>query len=223
MTWVPYTTFLSIEVIYQPLAVLISQRKYITDDVPKCSTLNLSTLQLRRMLTFPSQGVLLTLTLNNTDRLWVPYNIYVDTTGQCVSSKSSESVYAFSYGDTLGHCQITTSTSQKHHPSWSLFTAEHRSPCKPFLIHANTELSWFLDELGIYYSSPLVLQCDNIGATYLAANPILHARIKHMTDYHFFQENVTKYTLDIQFISSKDGIADIMTKRLIFYSFYFSS
>lgn len=175
------------------------------------------------MLTFPSQGVLLTLTLNNTDRLWVPYNIYVDTTGQCVSSKSSESVYAFSYGDTLGHCQITTSTSQKHHPSWSLFTAEHRSPCKPFLIHANTELSWFLDELGIYYSSPLVLQCDNIGATYLAANPILHARIKHMTDYHFFQENVTKYTLDIQFISSKDGIADIMTKRLIFYSFYFSS
>jgi hypothetical protein len=43
-----------------------------------------------------------------------------------------------------------------------------------------------LDELGVSQSKAAVLWCDDIGATYLSANPVFHARTKHIeVDYHF--------------------------------------
>ena len=62
---------------------------------------------------------------------------------------------------------------------------------------------------------PPILWCDNIGATYLSANPVFHARMKHIeVDYHFVQERVSQKQLQIKFISSKDQLADIFTKHL---------
>jgi hypothetical protein len=57
---------------------------------------------------------------------------------------------------------------------------------------ATTELMWIqilLQELGV--KSPLAakLWCDNIGAKYLSANLVFHARTKHIeVDYHFVRE-----------------------------------
>jgi hypothetical protein len=52
-----------------------------------------------------------------------------------------------------------------------------------------TELIWIqvlLRELGIHQPRPLTLWCDNIGATYLTANPIFYRHTKHVeVDYHF--------------------------------------
>ena len=59
------------------------------------------------------------------------------------------------------------------------------------------------------------LWCDNIGATYLSANPVFHARTKHIeVDYHFVRERVTQKLLDIRFIPSGDQLADGFTKSL---------
>ncbi|GJY98127.1 putative RNA-directed DNA polymerase [Tanacetum coccineum] len=56
------------------------------------------------------------------------------------------------------------------------------------------ELTWLqalLHELGIRSSSTPILWCDNLGATYLLANPIFHARTKHVEiDYHFVREKL---------------------------------
>ncbi|GJY42604.1 putative RNA-directed DNA polymerase [Tanacetum coccineum] len=74
------------------------------------------------------------------------------------------------------------------------------------LVDTVVELTWLqalLNELGIRSSSTSILWCDNLGATYLSANPIFHARTKHVEiDYHF------------QHISTHDQIADIFTKPL---------
>jgi hypothetical protein len=56
---------------------------------------------------------------------------------------------------------------------------------------------------------------DNIGATYLSANPMFHARTKHIeVDYHFVRERVAQKLLDIRFIPTGDQLADGFTKAL---------
>ena len=62
------------------------------------------------------------------------------------------------------------------------------------LANTTTEVIWvqsLLDELGVPQTKVLVLWCDNIDATYLSANPVFHARIKHIeVNYHFVRKRV---------------------------------
>lgn len=54
------------------------------------------------------------------------------------------------------------------------------------------EVMWvqtLLTELGVKAPRAAQLWCDNIGATYLSANPVFHTRIKHIeVDFHFVRE-----------------------------------
>ncbi|GJR17971.1 putative RNA-directed DNA polymerase [Tanacetum coccineum] len=80
------------------------------------------------------------------------------------------------------------------------------------------KLTWLqalLHELGIHSSLTPILWCDNLGATYLSANPIFRARTKHVEiDYHFVWEKVAQGDLRVQHISTHDQIAYIFTKPL---------
>lgn len=72
-----------------------------------------------------------------------------------------------------------------------------------------------LYELGIKAPQAARLWCDNIGATYLSANPVFHARTKHIeVDFHFVRERVARRLLDIRFIPTGDQLADGFTKPL---------
>ena len=58
--------------------------------------------------------------------------------------------------------------------------------------------------------------CDNIGAKYLSANPVFHARTKHIEiDFHFVRERVEQKLLDIQYVHTSDQLADGFTKPLV--------
>ena len=84
--------------------------------------------------------------------------------------------------------------------------------------NVTAEVMWvhkLLDELGITHPKAARLWCDNIGATYLSAHPVFHARTKHIEiDYHFVREQVAAKCLEIRFISTTDQIADGFTKPL---------
>jgi hypothetical protein len=54
-------------------------------------------------------------------------------------------------------------------------------------------LQYLLTDLQIPSISARIIWCDNLGATYLSANPIFHARIKQVkVDYHFVRDRVVK-------------------------------
>jgi len=86
------------------------------------------------------------------------------------------------------------------------------------LDNATAEIIWIealLGELGVQLKEKPCLWCDNLGATYLSANPVFHARTKHIEiDFHFVRERVADKKLDIRFVSSKDQVADGFTKAL---------
>lgn len=87
------------------------------------------------------------------------------------------------------------------------------------------EVTWLeslLRELRIPPTTPPVLWCDNLGATYLSANPVFHARTKHVeVDFHFVREKVANKKLSVQHISTDDQIADVFTKPLTSQRFTF--
>jgi histone deacetylase 1/2 len=86
------------------------------------------------------------------------------------------------------------------------------------MANAIAEIIWvqaLLRELGVSLHTPPCLWCDNIGATYLSANPIFHAHTKHIKiNFHFTQERVASKDIQIKVISSKDQLADGFTKAL---------
>jgi hypothetical protein len=54
-----------------------------------------------------------------------------------------------------------------------------------------------------------------LGAKYLASNPVLYGRMKHIeVEYHFVRERVAKKLLRIEFVPTGDQIADGFTKAL---------
>ena len=113
----------------------------------------------------------------------------------------------------LGSKLINWSSKKQATIARSSTEAEYKS-----LALATCDIIWvqsLLSELGIFLKSSPVLHCDNIGATYLAANPVMHSRTKHIDlDFHFVRERVAIKALQIAVVSSKDQLADIMTKPL---------
>ena len=76
-------------------------------------------------------------------------------------------------------------------------------------------ICYLLTDLGISLPSCPVIYYDNIGATQLCSNPIFHSRIKHVAiDFHFITDQVQNGALRVAHVSSKDQLADALTKPL---------
>ena len=111
----------------------------------------------------------------------------------------------------------------KHPISW--FSKKQKGVARSsteaeYLSVANTsaELRWIcslLVELGININGHSVIYCDNVGATYLCGNPVFHSKMKHLAlDYHFIRNQITSDILRVAHVSSKDQLADAITKSL---------
>jgi histone deacetylase 1/2 len=86
------------------------------------------------------------------------------------------------------------------------------------MANATTKIIWveaLLRELKVSLHATPCLWCDNLGATYLSANPVFHAHTKHTEiEFHFVRERVASKLLEVKFISSIDQLADGFTKAL---------
>jgi histone deacetylase 1/2 len=172
---------------------------------------------------------------NPTDLHWIAAKRilrYVKGTlqgGLLINKSNSTLLSAFSDADWAGSVDDRRSTSGfvvffgANPVSWSArkqATVSRSSTEAEYkaLANATAEVIWFqslLRELGISQNRPPVLWCDNLGATYLSAYPVFHARKKHVeVDFHFVRERVARKALDIRFVSTNDQVADGLTKPI---------
>ena len=118
----------------------------------------------------------------------------------------------------MGATPIAWSSKKQNSIARSSTEAEYRS-----LANTGAEMRWvysMLTELGVTLPSTPVVYCDNVDATYLSANHVFHSRMKHLAlDFHFVRENVQSGALRVTHISTKDQLADALTKPLSRFRF----
>lgn len=149
--------------------------------------------------------------------------------GIFLKKQTAPLLHAFSDADWAGDTDDYVSTNgyivylRSHPLSWaskkqkgvarSSTEAEYRAV-------ANTvaEIRWvcsLLTELGVVLPHSPTIYCDNIGATYLCANPVFHSRMKHNAlDYHFVRGQIQNHALRVIHVSTHDQLADGLTKPL---------
>lgn len=113
----------------------------------------------------------------------------------------------------LGKNPIAWSSKKQKTVARSSTEAEYKS-----VASTAADLVWvrnLLEELQVTCQKPPVIYCDNLGATYVAANPVFHSRMKHVEiDYHFVREQVQNGSLRVCHVSTKEQLADLLTKPL---------
>ena len=112
----------------------------------------------------------------------------------------------------LGNCLVSWFSKKQNAISLSTTEAEYVAAgacCAQLLWMKNT-----LNDFGLVYEC-VPMYYDNTSAINLTKNPIQHSRTKHIDiKHHFIRDLVSKGVIRVEFVCSKEQIADILTKAL---------
>ena len=113
----------------------------------------------------------------------------------------------------LGDCLV--SWLSKKQPSISLSIAKEK------YIEATTcytQVIWMrqtLEDIQVKYDEPTPILCDNTSAINISKNLVMHSKTKHIPiRFHFLGEQVTEKNIKLEYVETKEQIANIFTKPL---------
>ncbi|GKV11820.1 hypothetical protein SLEP1_g23039 [Rubroshorea leprosula] len=204
----PLSFFLGVEAIPTSAGLLLSQHQYIIN------LLHQYNMHEAKPVTTPL-AISPPLHLNYVNKLSQFMHKPMDAHWQAAKRAGDPStcVSTTGYLVFLGSNPISWRATRQKAVTRSSTEAEYRA-----LAAAASELVWvrnLLQELGISGLGSPALFCDNVGATYLSLNPVLHSCMKHIAmDLHFVRDLVDQKLLHVSHISSHDQLVDVLTKAL---------
>ena len=109
------------------------------------------------------------------------------------------------------------SWASRRQPTVSLSSTEAEYKAASDACRQMMWLRVFGEELGDDISSATPLCMDNQGAIFLAENPAIDRRTKHVeVRYHFIREYSANGNVDIYYVATKEQLADSLTKNVSF-------
>lgn len=112
-------------------------------------------------------------------------------------------------------CGVPISWKSKGQKAVTLSSTESEYYAMSELCTELIYIKHILEFLNVQMMYPMIVRVDNVGAMFLANNPALNQRTKHISvRQHFIREHVENGLIKIIFVKSKFNTADIFTKNL---------
>ncbi|RVW20812.1 Retrovirus-related Pol polyprotein from transposon RE2 [Vitis vinifera] len=146
-------------------------------------------------------------------------------TGNMLNSFCAKSNRAFT--SVLLHHQSNPMLRGFSDANWGGDLDDRKSTTAYIIFLGNNPISWrtrnlFLMNLGLTLCEPPLLLYDNVGATQLSLNPVMHSRMKHIAiDLHFVYDFVHRGKLCVAHVHKDDQLVDLLTKPLVQSRFNF--
>lgn len=146
-----------------------------------------------------------------------PAQLYVDADwGKCQMDRRSYSGYVM----TLSGGPISWKSQKQRTVALSSTEAEYMALAET--TKEGIYICKFLKELGLDKFTKLSIYNDNIGAQHLAKNHVVHPRTKHIDiRFHFVRDAIKRYNFILNYMSSAQMPADVLTKPLVKTKHYF--
>jgi hypothetical protein len=81
-----------------------------------------------------------------------------------------------------------------------------------------TQFLWMkqtLKDIKVEYDHPISIICDNTSAINISKNHVMYSKTKNIPiKYHFLREQVIEQSVKLEYIPTKEQVADIFTKPL---------
>ena len=113
----------------------------------------------------------------------------------------------------LGNCLVSWLSKKQSSISLSTAEAEYIAAAA-----CCTQVLWMkqtLHDVHITFEDPILILYDHTSAISISKNPVMHSKTKHIPiKYHFVREQVLNKTIKLDYVGTKDQVADIFTKPL---------
>jgi hypothetical protein len=72
-----------------------------------------------------------------------------------------------------------------------------------------------LTNIQVEYDEPIPIYCDNTSVISISKNSVMHSKMKHIPiKYHFLWERVAEKNIRVEYVGTKEQVANIFTKPL---------
>ena len=77
-----------------------------------------------------------------------------------------------------------------------------------------------LEDLLVMYEHSIIINCDNTIAINMSKNHVMQSKKKHIQlKYHFLREKASQKVVKLEYVDTKEQVANIFTKPLTKESF----